>query len=142
MRETAKVLLGRQLDIGGFDSLYSFQDAGANFAGFRVPAHFLLGEDQLAIDPDIEDSTGGRYQLPTADVELNVALLQNFVRQTDGIGLVPSSRAVLDDDLHSTLLHGIAPFLPASSDDKHPYLKLPCGVKKREATAQAAVSLG
>ncbi len=138
LRESATGLLGYQLDVGGFQC---FQDASSHFAGFGMAAHFLLGENQLPIDGDIKDAASAGNQLPTAYVKLNFALVQDFVRQTDGLWLVSSSGAILDDDVHSTLLHGTAPFLLASSDDKHPYLKLPCGVKMREATLQAALSV-
>lgn len=137
----AGFLLRRQLGLGFADRLQRFQDASADFAGLGMASDFLLGEDQLAINRYVEDAAGAGNQLPTADVMLNVAFVQDFVRQTDGLGLVSSSRAILDDDIHSTLLHEIAPFQLASSDGKHPYLKLPCGVKMREATLQAALSV-
>ena len=76
-----------------------------------MTAHFVLGEDQLAIDSHIKDAAGARNQLPTADKVFDFTLVQNFVRQTDGIGLVSSSRAILDDDVHSTLLHESCPFM-------------------------------
>ena len=70
----------------------------------------LLGEDQLAVDRDIKYAAGSGDEFPTADEVFNVALVQDFVRQTDGNRLVSSSGAVLDDDVHSAFLHG-APLL-------------------------------
>lgn len=65
----------------------------------------LLGEDQLAVDANIKDAAGGRYQLPTADEVFDFTFVQDFIRQTDGVRLVSSSSAVLDYNIHSTFLH-------------------------------------
>ena len=70
-----------------------------------MTANFLLGKDQLAIDGDIKDAAAARNELPTTDEVLNRPVFQDFVRQTDGIGLVPSSSAILDDNVHDSVLH-------------------------------------
>ena len=109
-------LLGNQFRIGRADALQHFQDASPHLARLRMAADLVLREDQLAIDRDVKDAAGGRNQFPTADIVFDFAFVQDFVRQTDGIGLVSSSRAVLDDDVHSTLLHDAPPFLVAAVD--------------------------
>ena len=70
-----------------------------------MASDFFLGENQFAIDRDIKDAAGTGNELPTADEVLNIADVQDFVRQTDGIGLVSSSGAVFDDDVHDSVLH-------------------------------------
>jgi hypothetical protein len=55
----------------------------------------LLAEDAAAIDADFKDPACGRDQLERAEVQLEP---KDFLRQTDGLGLIVSSRAVLDDD--------------------------------------------
>ena len=113
----AGALLGGQLEIGRADGLQRLQDAGPNFAGFRMAAHLVFREDQLAIDRDVKDAAGGRDQFPTADEILNFAFVQDLIRQTDGIGLVSSSGAILDDNIHSTFLHEISPLQSLGSYD-------------------------
>lgn len=56
-----------------------------------------LGEDQLAVGGDLEAPAVGRQEHQLAEVEL--LLLQDRGRQTDGLGFVASGAAVLDLDL-------------------------------------------
>ena len=105
-RSFARVrLLGSQFKISRPNRLQHLHDAGPNFTGFRMAAHFLLRKDQLAVDPDVKYSTGGGNHFPAADEILDFAFVQDFVRQTDGIRLVSSSRAILDDNIRSSFLH-------------------------------------
>lgn len=102
-------LLGNHFCIGGADGLKRLHDAGAHFARLGMAANRMLRKDQLAVDGDVKDAAGARDQLPTADEVFDFTLVQNFVRQTDGLGLVSSSRAILDDNVHSTFLHETTP---------------------------------
>lgn len=58
----------------------------------------FLGVNGLAIDTDLKDTAAGRHELQPTDALLE---LQELGRQTDGLGLVVSSRAILDNDLRT-----------------------------------------
>lgn len=111
-------LFGRQLKIGWAHRVQNFLNAGSHLARFGMPANGFLREDELAIDQDIKDAARAGNKLPTADEILNLTFVQNFVRQTDGIRLVSSSSAILDDDIHSAFLHDEA-FPIAKGYDAH-----------------------
>jgi hypothetical protein len=64
-----------------------------DLAGVGKAACLLLGEDQLIVDGDLEDSTG-----PLDELGLDAELLFDLLRQTGGAGEVVSDPAVLDDD--------------------------------------------
>ncbi len=98
-------LAGGHFYIGGADFIQGSANSGTDFARLSMASHFFLAEDALAIDPNIKDAAAARHQLPTTDEILDLALVQDFVRQTDGLGLVSSSGAVFDDNLHNPVLH-------------------------------------
>jgi hypothetical protein len=56
----------------------------------------MLREDQLAVDPHIEDAPAALDQVGALP-----ELLFNFVRQTGGTWLVVSNHAVFDGDRHN-----------------------------------------
>ena len=56
----------------------------------------ILRVDLLSIDRNLKHAAAGRNQLERADVLFE---FQEFFRQTDGLGLVVSSRAILDGDV-------------------------------------------
>jgi hypothetical protein len=66
-----------------------------DFARLGEPAQFLLGEDQLAVVGDLEDPARRGLQF---DREVRVDVLK-LSRQTDGLLLVASHRAVFDMEL-------------------------------------------
>lgn len=70
-----------------------------NFAWFGMAPYRFFGEDQLSIDHDVKDTAAGRDEPPRCYVVLQLPLVQNFVRQTDGALGVVSGTAVLDADL-------------------------------------------
>lgn len=98
-------LISSQRNIGRAQRLQRFENAGADFARFGMAVDLLLGKDQLIIDPDVKDAAGAGDHVPAFDKNLNFALLENVVRQTDGNGCVVSSRAVFNFDVHQSLLH-------------------------------------
>jgi hypothetical protein len=55
----------------------------------------MLREDQLAVEPHIEDASGALDQIRAL-----AELLFNFVRQTGGTWLVVSNHAVFNRDCH------------------------------------------
>lgn len=61
---------------------------------------FQLRVDELVVDADLEATPVGGEQRQFLDLLLE--LLDEMVRQTDGLGLVPSGRAILNADSHST----------------------------------------
>ena len=71
----------------------SLLEDGFDLAGVWETACLLLGEDQLVVDGDLEDSTGSLDEL-----RLDAELLLDLLRQTGGAGVVVSDPAVLDDD--------------------------------------------
>jgi hypothetical protein len=73
-----------------------------DFAGFRESAGRLLGEDELAVDRDLEDSSGSFDELG-----FGAELLLDLFRQTGGTRVVVSDGAVLDGDLRG---HTASPF--------------------------------
>lgn len=104
-------LAGGHLYIGGADFLQGCAYRGADFTRLGMASDFFLAKDALAIDPNIKYAAAARHQFPAADVILDLALVQDFVRQTDGLGLVPSSGAVFDDDVHDPILHDTLSFI-------------------------------
>jgi hypothetical protein len=68
-------------------------DRRLDLAGRGKAAHLLFGEDQLAVELDVEDAPGTLDQLGS-DAEAPFQL----VRQTGGTGSVVSNSAVLDGD--------------------------------------------
>jgi hypothetical protein len=69
-----------------------------HLAGFRVPAEFLLGEKEVAVDRHFEDAAFRWNEEEGRDGVLE--LVQDLSRQTDGSVAVASNGAVLDADLH------------------------------------------
>src|SRR4051794_12655864 len=65
---------------------------------FGKLARFQLRVDQLVIDGDLEAASAGRNELET----LNLLLVrtQQLARQTDGLRLVVSHRAILQLQVH------------------------------------------
>ncbi len=61
----------------------------------------MLRVNQLAVEIDVEDSTGTRDQ-----ERFDAERVFELCRQTDGFGLVVSLHAVGDRDVHETLLSG------------------------------------
>jgi hypothetical protein len=78
-------------------------ELGGDLAGVREPAGLLLGEDELVVDRDLEDSSRSFDEL-----RLDAQLLLDLFRQTGGARVVVSDGAVLDRDLrgHVLLLSG------------------------------------
>jgi hypothetical protein len=92
-----------------------------DLAGVRETACLLLGEEQLVVDGDLEDSSGTLDEL-RLDPEFPLDLL----RQTGGAGVVVSDAAVLDNDRgsHNRLLsEGIIPPVPLASGSRKKALK-------------------
>jgi hypothetical protein len=83
--------------LGGHALLELFLD----LARLGEAAQFLLGEDKVVADGDLEDAS-----VATDQLGLDAELLLDFSRQTGGTGVVVSARAVLDGDTrgHSRLL--------------------------------------
>lgn len=80
-------------------------------SGLSLPAHRLhdgfrvwkltrgqFGIDQLAVDADLEPAAAGRHERQPAE---GLFELQEFLRQTDGLRLVVSSRAIFDADVQA-----------------------------------------
>ena len=88
----------------------NFQDAGADLPRLGMAVDLLLGEDKLAVDAHVKDAAGAWNHVPAFDINFDFALVENFVRQTDGNGCVVSSRAVFNDNVHQSLLHESASF--------------------------------
>ena len=65
-------------------------------------AGLQLRVDQLVVDCQLETAATGGFQFQT--LKFLFELSQHFGRQTDGLGLVVSSRAVPQVDLHQRLL--------------------------------------
>ena len=78
--------------------------------GVRVPPAGLLGEDQLAVDLDLEHAAGRGDQ---PDLGVGEGLLQ-LGRQTGGPGLVVSDDAVLDRHRMAALRGGLPPRIVAA----------------------------
>jgi hypothetical protein len=97
-REAASALFTDQYGSAGDGSLL---EGRLDLAGMGKAACLLLGEDQLVVDGDFEDSTGSLDELG-----LDAELLLDLLRQTGGAGVVVSDPAVLDDDArgHTRLL--------------------------------------
>jgi hypothetical protein len=64
----------------------------------REAALFLLGEDELVVEADLEDPLGAGNEFDRAEVVLKLA--EDRVRQTGGPGTVVSGGAELDPDSH------------------------------------------
>ncbi len=71
-----------------------------------MAAQRLFGEDEVAVDRHLKQAPLGRDQAPGADVHLDVSLLQNLSRQTDGALRVVSNRAVFERNVQQRKLHG------------------------------------
>lgn len=76
------------------DSLQFLQDGCPDFTRLGMAAQSLFGEYFVAVDCDLEGSTGAGGHRPGANEIFNFAFTQNFVRQTDGAWRIVSSRAV------------------------------------------------
>jgi hypothetical protein len=82
------------------------EPASHPFADFRDES-FLVGKSaglefrvhQIAVDREFEATAAGRLQLQALDTLLELA--EDLGRQTDGLRLVASSRAVTQMDLHA-----------------------------------------
>lgn len=70
-------------------------EARFHLAGVRESAHLVFGEDQLAVDAHLEDSSGSLDQVRTLP-EPSL----NLVRQTGGTWPVVSDYAVFNCDRH------------------------------------------
>ena len=71
---------------------------GPDLVGLREAPLLQLGEDQLAIDADLESSANGGNDGESGDVHF--FFVEDLFRQTDGFGLVASGRAVDKFQLH------------------------------------------
>jgi hypothetical protein len=82
------------------------EDSRADFAWLGMAAQRALGEHQLAVHGDFKNAAFAGNQTPRADKRLQLALAQNFSRQTDGpVGIV-SNGAIFDGDFQKLKLHG------------------------------------
>src|SRR5688500_3996156 len=71
------------------DAAEDIEDKRAHFARLGVPSQCPLGKDQLAVHHDLENAARTRNQTPRTDERFDLALAQNFRRQTDGaVGIV------------------------------------------------------
>jgi hypothetical protein len=72
-----------------------------------------LGVDQVAIDRQLEApaASGDQFQLS----DLLLVRGQQLARQTDGLRLVPSHRAILEFQIHCALLRRIHPVIQCVS---------------------------
>lgn len=77
----------------------------------------LLGKDQFTIDPNIKYPAGAWDHVPAFNKDLNFAFFQDVVRQTDGNRCVVSSRAVFNNNVHQSLLHGASPLIQQIYDN-------------------------
>lgn len=73
-------------------------DGFENGVGVGKLSGLKLGKDFFAVDRDFEGASTGRNQAEGLDLLLE---LEQFLRQTDGMGLVVSSRAILDFDVEA-----------------------------------------
>ena len=78
--------------------LQPFADLGYQRIFVRELAGLQFRIDQVTIHGQLETSAAGRLQLET--LQFLFVLGQHFGRQTDGLGLVVSRRAVSQVDLH------------------------------------------
>ncbi len=69
-------------------------EQGQDLAGFGMPAQRLLGEEQLAIGPEVEDPAGAGDEGEGFDHVL--VITQNICRRTDGSVEVVSRYAVFE----------------------------------------------
>jgi hypothetical protein len=72
---------------------------GVDLGVGREAAEPLLGEGQLAVDRDLEDAAAALHELNLGAIPLDQPGLR-----TEGLGLVVSSRAIFDADLHAICL--------------------------------------
>ncbi len=95
-----------------------------------------FGVDFAAVDGDFEATAGGGDEGERGDLVLK---LEDFLRQTDGMGLVVSSRAVFDDDLgfHGVRAAGSLGQDRAASSPERRHLRA-CHLRNPGATAPAA----
>jgi hypothetical protein len=99
----AAVTLGTLGTQKGLGAAHLGLELGGDFAGLRESAGLLLGEHELVVHRDLEDSSGSLDELrPDAQ------LLLDLFRQTGGAREVVSDGAVLDRDVrrHVLLLSG------------------------------------
>jgi hypothetical protein len=125
----------RFTDLAG--SGFLLEDA-FDLARVRETTCLLLGEEQLVVDSDLEDSSGALDEL-----RLDPELLLDLLRQTGGAGVVVSDAAVLDNDRGSHKpppFGGIIPPAPLVSGSRR---KLRAGqetpVQERNETEREAV---
>ena len=69
-----------------------------NLAPLGEPTFGFLGEEGLPVFLHFEDTPNARSNLQSGDSGLVSG--QQFFRQTDGFGQIPSAGAVFDSDLH------------------------------------------
>lgn len=67
----------------------------------------FFGKHEFAIHHHLEDAALTGNQFPRSDAVLDLALAQNFCRQTDSTLGVLSSRAVFEADFQNWLLHHV-----------------------------------
>jgi hypothetical protein len=67
----------------------------------REAAERLLGEPEQAVDEYLEHAAAGADEF-----DIGLAKLLQSCPRTEGFGLVASTAAVVDDDLHGALLIG------------------------------------
>lgn len=67
-----------------------------DFVVFREPLFFEFGEDEFTVYGDLEAPAAGGDEGVGLDVLLE--FVEDFVRQTDGLGFIVSSGAVFDFD--------------------------------------------
>jgi hypothetical protein len=101
-------------------------EGGFDLAGERKAARLGLGEDEVAVERDLEAAAAALDQL-----RLEAESFPNAVRQTDGAGLVVSNDAVLDGQSrgHPNLLPEAAGLRPG---------RLRCGARLRVAAPRSA----
>jgi len=77
-------------------------EGGGHFSRFGKTAGLLLREEELIVEGDFEHAAG-----PFDQLCFEAELASDFVRQTDGSGIVASSGAVFDD---KSMIHPNSPF--------------------------------
>lgn len=79
-------------------------DRGQDFLLFRMPTFYVLAEDHLPVDIDVEDATPARDEFDRLDwmgrIDGATKSRDDGVRQTGGSGCVASFGAEDDADAH------------------------------------------
>ena len=88
-------------DSGAASGLQPGADERADLLLIRERTCLQLRIDELAVELDLEASSVGRNQRESVEALLEV--VEDLGRQTDGLRLIVSSRAVGQGDLHEAL---------------------------------------